>query len=105
MNKNYDKVFKLSKNSAEGGYSGGITMLAYCYENGVGVNIDKKKAIELYQEAANLENSAAQFNLALIYEKGKDIDKDIDKAIDWYKKSENKNAKNRLQKLLNEKNK
>ena len=47
INKNYNKVFELVKKSAEGGYSGGITMLGYCYDNGIGMSMDEQKAFEL----------------------------------------------------------
>ena len=46
-----------------------------------------QKAFELYQKAANLGNSVAQYNLALMYENEKGIAKDIDQSIYWYKKS------------------
>ncbi|CAB4415336.1 unnamed protein product [Rhizophagus irregularis] len=48
---------------AEGKYPDGITMLAYCYHNGIGTRVNKQKAIELYRQAANLKNSIAQNNL------------------------------------------
>jgi hypothetical protein len=100
--KNDNKAFELFKLSAEGGYSGGITMLGYCYSNGIGTKINKQKAFELYQNAANLGHEVAQYNLALMYEFGKGITKDKDKAIYWYKKSAKqgyKAAKNNLKKL------
>ncbi|GES74403.1 kinase-like domain-containing protein [Rhizophagus clarus] len=40
---------------------------------GIGTNIDKKKAFELFQKAANLEDKVAQYNLAFMYEKGEGI--------------------------------
>ncbi|RIA89788.1 hypothetical protein C1645_824310 [Glomus cerebriforme] len=39
---------------AEGEVVSGISMLGYCYNNGIGTSIDKQKAVELYQKAANL---------------------------------------------------
>ena len=62
-------------------------MLGYCYENGIRTNIDKQKAVELYQRSANLGNIVAQYNLAIMYKNGEGITKDIDKAIYWYEKS------------------
>ena len=47
--------------------SKGISMLAYCPYNGIGTNVDYKKALELYQKAADLGNSTAQYNLASMY--------------------------------------
>jgi TPR repeat protein len=101
--KNDLKAFKLSKKSAESGYSGGIMMLGYCYQCGIGVYVDKQKAFELYQEAANLGNSIAQYNLAMMYHYGNGIEENTNKAIYWYKKSASQGfhgAQNKLNELL-----
>ena len=45
-------------------------LLAHCYRIGIETDIDKEKAIELYQVAANLGNSLAQYNLAHMYKDG-----------------------------------
>ncbi len=77
-------------------------MLGYCYSNGIGTNIDKQKAFELYEKAANLGNETAQYNLGVLYENGDGIEKNIDKAIYWYVKSAkqgDQDAQNRLEKL------
>jgi TPR repeat protein len=34
-----------------------MTGLGWCYEVGIGTSIDKQKAFELYQKAANLNNT------------------------------------------------
>ncbi|POG79379.1 hypothetical protein GLOIN_2v1765614 [Rhizophagus irregularis DAOM 181602=DAOM 197198] len=102
VDKDDNKTFELSKQSAEEGYSNGITMLGYCYEIGIGTKIDKQKAFELYQNAANLGEKAAQHNLGNMYEFGNGITIDIDKAIHWYGKAAkkgHKNAQNRLETL------
>ena len=77
-------------------------MLGYCYCKGIGINIDKQKAVELYQKAANLGDEVAQYNLALMYKNGVGIEKDVDKAIYWYEHSAKQgyqNAQNQLKKL------
>ncbi|GBC22054.2 kinase-like domain-containing protein [Rhizophagus irregularis DAOM 181602=DAOM 197198] len=63
-----NKAFELSKKSAEGGYSGGMNLLGYYYNFGVGTDVDMQKSFELYQKAANFGNHDAQYNLALAYE-------------------------------------
>jgi TPR repeat protein len=77
-------------------------MLGYCYEKGIGINIDKQKAAELYQKAANLGHKVAQYNLALMYKNGDGIEKDLDKAIYWYEQSSKQGfqkAQNKLKEL------
>ncbi|GBC21976.2 kinase-like domain-containing protein [Rhizophagus irregularis DAOM 181602=DAOM 197198] len=77
-------------------------MLGNCYCNGIGISIDRKKAVELYQKAANLGNKIRQYNLAIMYENGDGIEKNIDKAIYWYKQSVkqgHQDAQNKLKML------
>ncbi|GBC10627.1 hypothetical protein RclHR1_00980004 [Rhizophagus clarus] len=57
---------------------------------GIEINVDKKKAFELYQKAANLENVVAQYNLGCCYIYGNGINKDHDKAFKLFKKSAKK---------------
>ncbi|GET04746.1 kinase-like domain-containing protein [Rhizophagus clarus] len=71
VQKDYNKAFILFKQSAERGFSGGVMMLGYCYDKGIGITVDKQKAFELYQNAANLGDHVAQKNLVLMYEKRK----------------------------------
>src|SRR5204863_527688 len=86
VDKNYNKAFELSKKLAEKEFSRGIYMLGHCYYYGIGISVNKLRAIELYQNAANLGSSIAQCKLASIYKSGKGIVRDVDQAIYWYKK-------------------
>jgi TPR repeat protein len=54
---------------------------------GIGTNIDKEKAAKLYQKAANLGHSVAQYNLACMYKEGKVIYRDNEKVFDLLKSS------------------
>jgi TPR repeat protein len=67
--------------------STGTSNLGWCYYKGIGTDVDKQKAFELYQKAANLGNDTAQYNIANMYEYGIGVKKDIDQAIYWYEKS------------------
>lgn len=96
-NNDCKKAFEIFKQLAEKNYLKGISMLGFCYFNGIGTNVDKKKALELYKQAAKLGNSVAQYNLANMYE-----NEDINQAIYWYKLSANQgypNAQSRLENL------
>ena len=82
-------------------------MLSYCYETRIGTNVNKKKAFDLYQKAANVGNSQAQYNLAFMYEFGYGTAIDMNKAFHWYKKSAeqgNEEANNRMDDFANAKN-
>ncbi|RGB37338.1 kinase-like domain-containing protein [Rhizophagus diaphanus] len=62
--------------------SNSIFLLGYFNNYGIEANINKQKALELYQKAAKLENSAAQFDLAYLHIYGKGIDKSYDKVFE-----------------------
>ncbi|POG71367.1 hypothetical protein GLOIN_2v1774941 [Rhizophagus irregularis DAOM 181602=DAOM 197198] len=47
-------TFKLSKQSTEGEYIGGIRELGYCYSYGTGTSVNKQESFKLYQQAADL---------------------------------------------------
>ncbi|EXX66637.1 hypothetical protein RirG_121900 [Rhizophagus irregularis DAOM 197198w] len=44
--------------------------LGYCYEFGIGTEVDKTKAFELYNIAAKRGHIIAQYNFELLYESG-----------------------------------
>ncbi|GBB93966.1 hypothetical protein RclHR1_22650001 [Rhizophagus clarus] len=46
----------LTKKRADLGNANGMNNLGICYQNGIGTDIDNKKAFELFQKAAKLEN-------------------------------------------------
>jgi len=65
-----DKAFKRYKESVDKGYSKGSYILGYCYENGIGTNIDKEKAFNLYKIAAKEGNRDANKSLVLMFKQG-----------------------------------
>ena len=64
--------FKWFLKAAEAGYSNSQFNLAYCYHNGVGVDIDHKKSIYWYDLAAKQDDIDAIRYLALTYQDGED---------------------------------
>jgi hypothetical protein len=65
--------------------SNAIYLLGYFNYHGIETKINRQKAFELYQTAAELENIVAQFDLAIMYldEKG---EKNYYKAFELFKK-------------------
>jgi TPR repeat protein len=61
--------------------------LGYYYDKGIGTEINKIKAFELYKIAAEKGHNVAQYNLGLLYENGEGIEKNLKKAIYWYNKA------------------
>src|SRR5204863_1831014 len=64
--------------------SNSIYLLGYFNYHGIGTSVDKQKAFEFYQKAADLGNSIAQYNLANMYRKGEVVDKDDNKAFELF---------------------
>lgn len=76
LNKNTYLANEHFRRSASMGYAPAIKALADSYYSGDGIDEDKQKALELYKEAADKGDGAAQFNLGIIYLRGYAGDKD-----------------------------
>ncbi|MEE2931842.1 MAG: hypothetical protein VX941_00270 [Pseudomonadota bacterium] len=61
--------------------------LGFLYENGKGVKLNYKKAVEWYLKAAEKGEPAAQFNLGVMYRKGRGVQKNDKIARNWYEKA------------------
>lgn len=61
--------------------------LAYCYSNGLGVEVDNDKAVEWYRRSAEQGNSSSQNNLGVCYSNGRGVNQDKAKAAEWYRKA------------------
>ena len=72
--------FKLWKIAAGKGYAPAQYNLANCYQDGVIVKKNYKKAVELYQLAVDQGDLYAYNNLAYCYMHGKGVKKDLKKA-------------------------
>ena len=80
-------AFHYYKLSADGEYSFGISMLGYCYAEGIGTPIDKKGPLIYILKLQNMNNNFAQYNVAVCFNDGIGTKKDVIKAKEWYKKS------------------
>ncbi|GET04524.1 kinase-like domain-containing protein [Rhizophagus clarus] len=66
--------------------SNSICLLGYFNYYGIETEINMKKAFELYQKAAELENNVAQLYLIYMYTIGQDVDKNYKLAFELSKK-------------------
>jgi TPR repeat protein len=57
------------------------------YENGHGVDVNYKKAIEWYEKAAEQGDAKAQYNLGVLYRQGQGVDKSDSSAMRWFTKA------------------
>lgn len=70
---------------------------------GIGVDVDQKKAVELYEQSANKGYPKAQFYLGDCYFNGEGVEEDEGKARYWYHRAAdngNEDAKEALVRLL-----
>jgi hypothetical protein len=63
------KAVEFYAKAHEGGRADGSFALAACYENGIGVEPDAEKALELYKEAANRGHEKAKDAVKRLYGK------------------------------------
>lgn len=85
-----DVMIKWLEHFHKRGDSRATLSLAYCYDQGFGVNRNIRKAFLLNQQAAKSGQVDAFWNLALFYEKGIGCRKDLSEAFKWYKKAAEK---------------
>ena len=63
------------------------TLLGMCYEFGLEVAKDAKKAVEYYEEGISWQDSLAEFSLARCYENGIGLEPNLQKAKEYYLKA------------------
>jgi hypothetical protein len=66
--------------------SNSIYLLGYFTYHGIKVNVNKQRALKLYQKATSLGNIMAQYNIADMYIDGEGVKKNYDKAFELCKK-------------------
>ncbi|KAI9205126.1 uncharacterized protein BJ171DRAFT_458814 [Polychytrium aggregatum] len=80
-------IFRLLEKAANTSHPMAQFHLAGCYRNGLGVDPDHTKAIQLYRSLADRGVAQAQVALGRCYESGEGVDQDYDTAIEWYSKA------------------
>jgi len=66
-----------------------VNLLGYCYQNGIGVEKDLSKAVELYQRAVDMGEVHAMTNLGYCYRTGQGVEKNLSKAVELYQRAVN----------------
>jgi len=87
----YEKAIEWYKKSFEKGCDWGGLFLAACYQKGNGVRQDKFKALELYKEVYDLDNSTSGLAASTIGNIQYD-EKNYLEAIEWYKRGIEKDS-------------
>ena len=80
---NYESAFGLFETAAKQGDAASQNNLGYFYDEGIGVKVDKNKAILWYKKAVENGEISSCSNLAKIYQD----DGDAEKAIIWLDKA------------------
>jgi TPR repeat protein len=81
-------AFDIYARLAEEGKASGQHCLAWCYEQGVGTDVNLKEAFRLWSLAAKQGYSPAIFAIAGCYETGQGTELDALRAYCWYRVAE-----------------
>lgn len=79
-----EKAFHLYNQASEMGYPPAINNLAICYIEGIGTEINYKRAAMLFWMAALWQCQAAVYNLGRCYELGLGVNKNLQVAKKYY---------------------
>ena len=83
--------FPLWKAASDLGWPDALYLLAKCYEYGVEVAADERKAFGFYRKAADQNEAFAQCALGNCYLQGNGVAKDEVEALKWYRKAAEQN--------------
>ncbi|WAW09869.1 sel1 repeat family protein [Oxalobacter vibrioformis] len=86
------KAANWAQKGADNGDPRAQLILAYLYENGLGVKEDAQKAFALYTKSANKGETFSMYSLGVMYEEGRGVEKNREKAIEWYQKAASRDS-------------
>ena len=101
LEKDREKVFQLSSNSAKQGLAEGLVALGDCYKNGIGTEVDEKKAFECYKKAAKKDYTNAIGNLGECYLKGIGVEQDKGKGVELLEEAADRDYEPAIYELAN----
>ncbi|MCI6199150.1 MAG: sel1 repeat family protein [Proteobacteria bacterium] len=91
---NYPEAEKWLRKAAEQGNADGEYFLGMAYSFGNGVEIDFKKALELYRKAAAQGDTRAMSSVAEAYGSGNGVERDVQEELRWFRKACSAGSKN-----------
>ena len=83
----FAEMLRLMKQLSDQGYAKAQSKLGWIYERGIGVKVNYKKALELYQKSKNKDDGFAYVRLGFMYQRGVGVEKDTTKSVELIKKS------------------
>lgn len=87
IRKNFDRRLSEWKRAAEFGVPEAQWLLARCYDEGFGVEINKIHALAWHLKAAEQGYPAAQNHIGSCYQNGQGVPQDEAEAVVWYRKA------------------
>ena len=87
VNRMLGVAFDYFKNAADQGDANGIYNVGMCYQHGLGIPKDDKKAFDCFCRAAEKEHPAAINNIGRFFREGRVVPKDLEMSAQWFEKS------------------
>jgi TPR repeat protein len=84
---NKERAFELASKAAAMSHPAALNQLGFYYRDGIGTELDYRKAADLLQQAIALGSADAIVNLAFMYEKGLGVTKDETRAKQDYERA------------------
>jgi uncharacterized protein len=82
--RDFDTAFAIFKSYAERGDLLAQHNLAWCYEQGLGCEVDQAMALSWWKRAAKSGLADSQYAVGHYYEHGKVVEQDLLAAASWY---------------------
>jgi len=79
--------FNMARAKAESGDSQAQLLVAWMYDNGVGVESDPVEAFHWWRKAGEKGAVVAQYNVAVMYAAGQGVRRNYPEAVEWYRKA------------------
>lgn len=80
----YARAFEWYAKAARAGHPAAMTIVGFCYEKGMGTEVDPAEAFRWYKRGARKKNYFAMEQLALAYERGIGTKPNPRKALEWF---------------------